>query len=418
MPLIVKKGKYFNLKRMRDWGQDYFWINEEYQRSKMWSDGKKQLLLDSIINCYPIGTFVLKKLGDGRFEVLDGQQRIDAIFCFINGLLLTSSDTKKFLEKSYQELMADPDLSADFESFKIYYDEIESDDDQETATVFLRLQEGTPLNSAEKLNAMSGKMRRFVFETSRHPLFGSTTVSKVRFAHRLIAAQIVLLEHESDFEHLPYPDFPDLRFTNLKKMYKDNEPRLPGGLSRRVAGTLNTAFQALQADARVIRLNSDLPLVYLIVSYLRKKYVLDYRVFKEFIIEFFTAIAQVRLNDGATATNSYERYVELRKKGLTYQNFSERFRIMIGLFLNKAPTIGLKDPKRSFDVGQKLAIYYYKDKGICQAQGCGKQVKVEDADYHHVVFHSKAGPTTVDNGQLMHIACHRKLHEEKGPDGE
>lgn len=418
MPVIVNKGKYLNLEQIKKLGKDHFWINEEYQRSKMWSDGKKQLLLDSIINGYPIGTFVLKKVPDGRFEVLDGQQRIEAIFCFTNGPLRTSSATKRFPNKDYQNLLAKPDLSADFAAFRIYYDEIESDDDQEIATVFLRLQEGAPLNTAEKLNAMSGEMRKFVLEISRHPLFGSTTVPKFRFAHRLLAAQIVMLENASAFDHLPYPDFPDLRFNYLKKMYKEFENGLPGGLSRRVVGTLNTALQSLKGDARVIRKKSDLPLVYLLVSYLRKKYIVDYRLFRNFIIEFFTIIAQVSLSEGEPAKNDFERYFELRRKGLTAVNFSERFRIMLSLFLNKAPRIKLKDPKRSFEVGQKLAIYYHKDKGICQALDCGKPVKFEDADFHHVVFHSAGGPTTVENGQLMHKDCHRKLHNEKGPDEE
>jgi len=91
---------------------------------------------------------------------------------------------------------------------------------------------------------------------------------------------------------------------------------------------------------------------------------------------------------------------------------------MLGFFLNKASTIQLKDAKRSFDVGQKLAIYYNKNKRICQCQHCFKEVNWEEADFHHIVFHSKGGPTTVENGQLMHIACHRQFHEKEGVDEE
>jgi hypothetical protein len=421
MPLIVKKGKHFNLKQMKEWGEKHFHINEEYQRSKMWSDEKKQLLLDSIINRYPIGTFILKKRPDGSFEVLDGQQRIDAICCFINGTptnkpLRTSAKTKKFPEKTYQDLLADAELSANFDAFDIYYDEIEGDDDQEIATIFLRLQEGVPLNSAEKLNAMSGKMRKFVFTISQHPLFGSVRISKYRFAHRLIAAQITLLEHESDFNHTPYPEFPNLRFNDLKKMYEECETEFPRGLSRRTMGTLDTIFQALRDDVRVIRKKSDLPLVYLLTTYLRKKYVLDFRLLRDFIVKFFTQVALVRLEEGKMAENQYERYVELRKKGLTHETFSERFRIILGLFLKEAPSIQLKDAKRSFDVGQKLAIYYNKNNRECQH--CHRGVDWGDASFHHFVFHNKGGPTTVENGQLMHVDCHREFHKKEGPDKE
>jgi hypothetical protein len=166
----------------------------------------------------------------------------------------------------------------------------------------------------------------------------------------------------------------------------------------------------------VIRKKSDLPLVYLLTSYLRKKYVLDYRLLRDFVVGFFTNVAQVRLREGEVAKNQYEKYVELRKKGLTHDTFSERFRIMLSLFLNEASGIHLKDEKRSFDVGQKLAIYYNKDKKVCQK--CFTEVDFDVADFHHKVFHSKGGPTTVENGQLMHITCHRQFHEEQGIDEE
>lgn len=374
-------------------------------------------MLDSIIKSLPIGTFILKKKNDGSFEVLDGQQRIDAIFDFIEGNLMTSSITRGFQEKNYENLQADSRLSADFDSFDIFYDEVEGGEDQEIAEIFLRLQEGVPLNSAEKLNATIGKMRNFVFEMSRHPLFEKDVkISKFRFAHRLVAAQIALLELQSNFDHTPYPEFPNLRFPELRNMYEYYKLNLPGGLHRRIYGILNTIFGVLNEDARVIRKKSDLPLVYLLTSYLRKKYVLDFRLLKDFIIDFFIKVAQVRLKEGEIANTQYEKYVELRKKGLTHDTFSERFRIMLGLFLNKASAIHLKDAMRSFDVGQKLAIYYNKNNRICQH--CFREVNWDEADFHHIVFHSKGGPTTVENGQLMHIVCHRQFHEKEGIDEE
>ena len=416
MPITVKQSQWFNLEMMKSWGRKHFQINEEYQRSKMWSEEKKQRLLDSIIKGLPIGIFILKKKDDS-FEVLDGQQRIDAIFEFIEGEFITAPYTKGFQEKNYNDLLANLKLNPEFNSYKIYYDEIEGGEDQEIAEIFLRLQEGVPLNSAEKLNAYVGKMRKFVFDLSRHLLFDKgVKISKFRFTHRLIAAQITLLEHESDFNHTPYPEFPDLRFPDLRDMYKKYELAFPKGLHKRIYGTLDTIHNVLGKDARVIRKKSDLPLVYLLTSYLRKKYVFDYKLLKKFLTGFFTKVAQVKLKEGETTQNQYEKYVELRKKGLTHDTFSERFRIMLGLFLNESPTIQLKDAKRDFDVGQKLAIYYNKNNRICQK--CSEEVDWDDADFHHIVFHSNGGPTTVENGQLMHIACHKQFHKEKGTSEE
>jgi hypothetical protein len=417
MPIIVKKSRSFKLAEMKQWGRQRFQINEEYQRSKMWSEGKKQLLLDSIIKSLPIGTFILKKKDDNTFEVLDGQQRIDAIFCFIEGHLVTPSTTKGFQEKNYADLLADTRQCALFNDFDIYYDEIEDGEDQEIAEIFLRLQEGVPLNSAEKLNATIGKMRDFVFGVSRHAVFTKgIKIGAFRFAHRLIAAQITLLEYESDFNHDPFPEFPNLRFPDLRDMYEHNRFSFPPGLQNRVYGTLDTIFQTLGENARVIRKKSDLPLVYLLTAYLRRKYVLDYRLLKIFLINFFTTLSQISIPEGEVATTPYEKYVELRKKGLTHDSFSERFRILVGLFLNQAPSIVLKDPKRSFEVGQKLAIFYNKNDRVCQY--CQKEVKWEEADFHHIVYHSKGGPTTVENGQLMHLTCHREFHKKDEKNAE
>ena len=254
------------------------------------------------------------------------------------------------------------------------------------------------------------------FEVSKHPLFKATKISEFRFGHRLIAAQITLLELGSDFDHTPYPEFPNVRFPELKGMYKAYEFELPSKLQKQIRGTLDLSFSTLGGDARVIRKKSDLPLVYLLTSYLRKKHVLDYRMLKDFIIKFFTQVALVRLEEGEVAKNQFERYAELRKKGLTHETFSERFRIILGLFLEEAPSIQLKDPKRSFEVGQKLAIYYNKNHRECQS--CHKEVDWSEADFHHVIFHSNGGPTTVENGQLMHLVCHREFHKKEGIDKE
>ena len=316
MPLIVKKSESFNLKMMIQWGKNHFKINPEYQRSKMWSDRKKQVLLDSIIKGLPIGTFILKKLADGSFEVLDGQQRIDAIFCFVEGHLVTPTETTGFRGKNYQDLQADLRRSADFDNFEVFYDEIEDGEDEEIAMIFLRLQEGVPLNSAERLNATIGAMRNFVFEISKHPVFLNCKISPFRFGHRLIAAQITLLEIGSDFDREPFPEFPNLRFPELKEMYTHNNIMVPAGLHRRIYGTLNTIHQMLGTNMMVIRKKSDLPIVYLLTSYLREKYVLDYRLLRNFTINFFTTLAQVKVPEGEALETNMSAMLNLGKRGL------------------------------------------------------------------------------------------------------
>jgi hypothetical protein len=62
-----------------------------------------------------------------------------------------------------------------------------------------------------------------------------------------------------------------------------------------------------------------------------------------------------------------------------------------------------KDPQRGFDDLQRDLIYA-RDKKKCQA--CGGGVLWADAQIHHVNQHSEGGITDLDNGALVHAACH------------
>ncbi len=49
------------------------------QRGFVWKPNQIEDLWDSLIRKYPIGAFVLSPKADGKFEMLDGQQRATAI---------------------------------------------------------------------------------------------------------------------------------------------------------------------------------------------------------------------------------------------------------------------------------------------------------------------------------------------------
>jgi predicted restriction endonuclease len=80
---------------------------------------------------------------------------------------------------------------------------------------------------------------------------------------------------------------------------------------------------------------------------------------------------------------------------------------MVGKFLEFFPDLTLKDVKREFDYGQKLAIYS-RDKGTCQGLNCQKSVKFSEAEFHHIKPWHEGGPTTVHNGLLLCHKCHAK----------
>jgi len=68
-------------------------VNRQYQRKLVWTVSEKQRLIDSILKGYPLPLFLLAERpvegGENIFEIIDGMQRLNAIFGFIeNGYLV------------------------------------------------------------------------------------------------------------------------------------------------------------------------------------------------------------------------------------------------------------------------------------------------------------------------------------------
>lgn len=61
-------------------------IQPEYQRNYIYADGRSDVaVVDSILKGYPIGLLYFVRVGDDKYEVLDGQQRITSVGRFFVG---------------------------------------------------------------------------------------------------------------------------------------------------------------------------------------------------------------------------------------------------------------------------------------------------------------------------------------------
>ncbi len=131
--------------------EDKIFINSKYQRGDIWKHSQKVELIQSIINSYSIGVLVLFINDDGKFEILDGQQRLITIRQYLDDKL----DLKKSDIENYSEL--DDREKNLLDAYSVYYIKLKSHDpeskEEDIVQTFLRLQEGTPLNKAEKINA-------------------------------------------------------------------------------------------------------------------------------------------------------------------------------------------------------------------------------------------------------------------------
>lgn len=70
-------------------------VNRRYQRKLVWSESEKRHLIDSIEKELPIPLFMLAKNKGGTsetFEIIDGMQRLNAIFSFIEHQFVDERD--------------------------------------------------------------------------------------------------------------------------------------------------------------------------------------------------------------------------------------------------------------------------------------------------------------------------------------
>ena len=160
---------------------------------------------------YRLGTIILHNDVDTE-KVVDGQQRLRAIWEFVEGKYKLSKTAEKIgnydiADKTYSELP--DDLRISFDGYALDVIILSDSDEEEVREMFLRLQNGTSLKAQEKRNAMSGKMRDFVKELVEHDFFiKSVKFENKRFTHDHIAAQMCLLELNGEPCNLKDKDLP------------------------------------------------------------------------------------------------------------------------------------------------------------------------------------------------------------------
>ena len=68
-------------------------LNPPYQRNFIWSSTNQKELIDSILKGYPLPSFFFYQKPNGKYEMVDGQQRTKTVYRFINGEITTSKSS-------------------------------------------------------------------------------------------------------------------------------------------------------------------------------------------------------------------------------------------------------------------------------------------------------------------------------------
>ncbi|MFN0318472.1 MAG: DUF262 domain-containing protein [Burkholderiales bacterium] len=193
--------------------RDRIQLNPDYQRlGNIWAPDNRQLLLDTVLNKFDVPKIYLHKFphplvkGSKTYEfaIVDGKQRLETLWSFIDGKITLADDFKLFRDDkiaaegmTYRELgQHHPDLKADFDGFLPSVILIETDDMEMIEEMFSRLNEAAPLTAAEKRNAYGGPIPAAVRKLAKAPFFiKKLPFENKRYRHYDLATKFLLAEH-------------------------------------------------------------------------------------------------------------------------------------------------------------------------------------------------------------------------------
>ncbi|MCI4327211.1 MAG: DUF262 domain-containing protein [Thermoplasmata archaeon] len=378
----------------------------DFQRPPVWSTSQKQLLIDTILRGLDIPKIYWQRVSRNpdQYAIIDGQQRVRAIWEFQEGRFAMASDADPVngnvvADLRYSDLP--DDIRMEFDVYPLDVVVLSDATDDDVRDLFLRLQNGTPLKAQEKRNAMVGGMRNFVKSLTSHPFFSAVIFKNTRYNHDLVAAQMMCIELAG------HPV--DIKNADLNRMYQTNElfdGTLPS--AKKVRRTLDLLAIAFPTKTPELERFSVISL-YCLVSSLIDGFVLGGR--EQALASWFIEFERKRREDGAQPAeaqdNELVQYHELTSHSTDSEaSLSKRHEILARSFLLTVPDLAQRDNQRDFTHEQRLAIYR-RDDGVCRLGLKCPGVRCQWDGWHadHKIPWVRGGQTTVANGQVACPEC-------------
>lgn len=184
-------------------------LDPDYQRlSDIWTLDKRQLLIDTVLNDFDIPKLYLHKfkrpLKKGRgiydYAIIDGKQRLETLWHFIDGKIALGPDFAFFGDSTinaknmtYKAIGQEyPDLKVQFDGFLLNVIMIETKEVEMIEEMFSRLNESAPLSAPERRNAYGGPLPKAIRTLAKEDFFKtSLPFSNKRFRHYDMATKFL-----------------------------------------------------------------------------------------------------------------------------------------------------------------------------------------------------------------------------------
>lgn len=263
--------------------RDEIITDPEYQRNGgVWTLEKKQLLIDSIINNYDIPKIYFhqfsrdeKKETGKSYAIIDGKQRLEAIWGFVEGDFCLDDDFDyqdnpqlKLGGLSYDDLAKEyPKVLINFDSFVLPIVGVQTDDIDLIEDMFSRLNESAPLNAAEKRNAFGGDMVRAIRDVANHSFFTQKVrFNNKRYQHYEAAVKFLLVE-TSQHESNKIIDTKKVYLDSMTRRYKSGNSSVVDGFKSTVQDIMNRMASCYSNSDMLLRAQGSMVVNYLLFKW-------------------------------------------------------------------------------------------------------------------------------------------------------
>lgn len=221
-------------------------LEPAYQREGgVWTTRRQAGLIDTILNRLDVPKIYFAEPSARKinahgmpfqYEVVDGQQRLRAIFAFLDNKLALDRDFILFENTglpepeqvaipecaTFQTLFDDPNLrflAERFLSHLLTIEFISANSGDLVNELFMRLNESSSLNAAEKRNAISGQTRDSSEALSQHEFWVfKSPIKNARYKYRELSSRFLSIEHQ--YHTSPEKPLSDVKAPRLFRLFQ------------------------------------------------------------------------------------------------------------------------------------------------------------------------------------------------------
>ena len=409
-------------------------LEPSFQRKSVWSNADRKKLICSMLEGFPIPAIFLYKRenesgtrGDIVYDVIDGKQRIEAIFHFLKVLEKSSAfsiellkdDGKKELcdEKSLKKLPGKFGSHAnrlmDLMQYEIPVIEVEGDFSEIVRLFVLINSTGKALSAQEKRNAnycnsaflktVSGVARSQEENLKKLGVVSQTAISRMK--HIELVAELMISFYKCTL--LDKKKALDATMAAGNVDVKELERAKKETVS--VLNWITRYFPRLKTT-RFSKRTDFYSLACLLWEFKKRDFVMNMdsaNLAWEYLKEFGAAVDELRekqrlmkkIDENAEA--SFKEYLETTAEGTdSLRQRKKRHEILERLLKNLFQE---KDTRRIFSEEQRRVIWARSENKRCAR--CGAPLTFEDFTIDHVVPHSRGGKTLLANAEILCRSC-------------